>query len=76
MTLSALIASILDAHAGKHCLELSHSRGPSAAAIRELARIGNNLNQIAHAANLMKLHLLEADARRCLDAVLAAIDRL
>jgi hypothetical protein len=76
MTLSALIAEILDAFAGDRRIELPHAKGPSTAALRELARVGNNVNQIAHQAQLMRLHLLEAEARRCLASVNAAIDRL
>lgn len=76
MTLSALIGEILDAFAAERRIELPHARGPSTAALRELARVGNNLNQIVHAAHLMRLHLLEAEARHCLAAVHSAIDRL
>ena len=41
----------------------------------ELRRIGNNLNQIAHQAHLMQLHLLQTETRATLVAVNAAIER-
>ena len=68
LTLSALIATILDAHVAGARPELPHAR-MSSAAVRELCRLGNNLNQLAHVANLMHLHLVETDARQCLRAV-------
>ncbi|HRD74670.1 MAG TPA: plasmid mobilization relaxosome protein MobC [Hyphomicrobiaceae bacterium] len=70
------MADILDAFAAGHRPELPQARGPSSAALRELTRIGNNLNQIAHRANLMRLRLIQADARKALAAVLAAVRRL
>lgn len=76
MTFSALVAEILAAHARGTRLELPHVRGPSTAALRELARVGNNLNQIAHEAHLLRLHLLEAEARSCIAALNAAAQRL
>lgn len=71
-----ILRALATAHYAGQRLELPQPRGPSAAALRELARIGNNLNQIAHRANLMRLPLIEAEARKVLAAVLAAIDRL
>ena len=76
MTFSSLLANILDAHATGERLRLPRQTGIATAGLRELCRIGNNLNQIAQKANLMRLHLVEADARKCLAAVRSAIDRL
>lgn len=45
-------------------------------AIRELARIGNNLNQLAHIANLNDEIEREEDLRAVLEEVLAAVRRL
>lgn len=61
-----ILRQLVRAHYTGHRLELPQPRGANAAALRELARIGNNVNQIAHQANLMNLHLLHADARACL----------
>lgn len=66
ITFSSLVASILDAHVTGQRLEVPQRRGMVDSALRELARLGNNLNQIAHHANMMKLHLLQADARACI----------
>lgn len=73
---SEALREIVEAHLAGRRAELPHRRGPSSTAIRELARIGNNLNQIARQANLMELHLIETRARQVLDAVNAAIARL
>lgn len=75
-TLSTLIAAILDSHVRGIRVALPKSRGEDAEALRQLCRIGNNLNQIAYQANMTRLHLIEAEARACLTAVLAAVDRL
>ena len=45
-------------------------------AIRELARIGNNLNQLAHVANLNEEIEREEELRAVLEEVLAAARRL
>lgn len=76
MTLSCLIGAILDAHVRKSRLELPQQRGLSSAALRELARIGNNLNQIAHQANVLNLSRIEDAAIGTLAAVMAAVRRL
>lgn len=76
MTLSRLIGAILDAHVRKSRLELPQQRGPSSGALRELTRIGNNLNQIARQANLMNLPHIEDAAIGTLAAVMAAVRRL
>lgn len=71
-----ILRSLATAHYTGRRAELPHDRGPTSAALRELARLGNNVNQIAHQANTQRLYLIEAEARRCLAAVLAAVDRL
>src|SRR5262249_49928543 len=62
VTLSNLVAAILDAHVGGTRPELPHAKGVDRGALRELCRQGNNLNQIARQAHLMRLHLLEREA--------------
>ena len=73
---SRIIRALVVAHYRGHRPELPQARGPGQAALRELCRIGNNLNQIAHQANLMRLHLIERRALDVLDAVNAAARRL
>lgn len=72
VTISILVATLIDAHQKKAPAELPHRLGLNAELIRELCRQGNNLNQIAHHANQLRLALLERDAR----TVIAAINRL
>lgn len=76
ITLSRLIGAILQAHVRKTRMELPQQRGLSSAALRELARIGNNLNQIARQANVMNLSRIEDEALGTLAAVMAAVRRL
>ena len=76
MTLSRIVRSLVTAFVAGERARLPRAEGPSTAALRELCRIGNNLNQIAHRANAGRLHLIEAEARRVLAAVIAAVARL
>lgn len=76
ITLSKLVRTLIAAHLGQQRAELPHARGPSTAAIRELTRLGNNLNQIAHQANLMNLHLVAHEARTAVVAITDAVRRL
>ena len=70
-----ILRQLATAHYTGHRLELPHARSVNATVLKELARIGNNLNQIAHNANIGRLHLLDADARRCI-ALINDIARL
>lgn len=72
MTFSALVAAILDAHAAHTRLSLPHPRPIPDADRRQLDRIGNNVNQIAHQANLMRLPHIQKQAQ----AVLAKLETL
>ncbi len=76
MTLSALIDTILDAHARRQPPELPHPRGLTTAALRELARHGNNLNQIAYQANVFHLPHIQRQAVETIAAVNEAARRL
>ncbi|MGE0290405.1 MAG: MobC family plasmid mobilization relaxosome protein [Bradyrhizobium sp.] len=75
-TAARILRELAAAHYTGHRPELPQPRRPSNAALRELTRIGNNLNQIARQAHLMRLTLLEAEARHAVTAVLAAVARL
>ncbi|MBU2531956.1 MAG: MobC family plasmid mobilization relaxosome protein [Alphaproteobacteria bacterium] len=66
---SHIIRALVTAHYTGGRLELPHASGPSSLALRELNRLGNNLNQIARQANLMQLHLLEAKALACIGEI-------
>lgn len=76
ITAAGILRELATAHYDGRRPDLPQAKGPSTAALRELTRLGNNLNQIARQANLMRLSLLEAETRRCVMAILAAIDRL
>lgn len=75
LTVSRLLRHVVEAHLAGQRAELPQ-RQTNAATLRELCRIGNNLNQVAHQANVMNLHLIEAEARRTLAAVMDAVKRL
>lgn len=76
ITLSKMLRSLIVAHLHQRRAELPHERGISSAAIRELARLGNNINQIAHQANLMNLHLIVREAQGAIAAITDAVRRL
>ena len=71
-----ILRQLVVAHYTGQRLELPHARAEPSALLRELCRIGNNLNQIAHRAHLGRLHLLDADARACIAAVNDLVRRL
>ncbi|MEQ1715213.1 MAG: plasmid mobilization relaxosome protein MobC, partial [Hyphomicrobium sp.] len=75
LTLSKLANAILAAHVDGQRAALPQ-RNTNAAAIRELARIGNNLNQLAKQANNALVPLSEVELRSTLAAVIKAIDAL
>ncbi len=69
ITFSEMVDLVLDAHATNQRLTVPQARGVNAVALRELARVGNNLNQIARQAHLMRLALLEQETLAALAAV-------
>lgn len=75
ITDSQLLRRIIKAHLNNERAALPH-RNVNAAAIRELARVGNNLNQLAKQANNALVPLSETELRQTLAAVLKAIDDL
>lgn len=76
MTFSSMVAHLLTGHVTGQRVELPRRRGIESAAMRELCRIGNNVNQIAHRAHMDGLAQIEAEARSCLSAVNDAAGRL
>ena len=76
MTVSRLTRAVITAHIRKQRAELPQARGMSAAALRELTRIGNNLNQLTRQANTGFVAVAATDLRACLDQINAAARRL
>ena len=75
-TAAAIIRELVVAHTNGTRPHLLQPHAIPAAVLREIARIGNNLNQIAHQANLMRLHLLEHEARHLLQRLRRVLERL
>jgi len=76
LTLSSLIGELLDAHANRRAPSLPHACAQDHALIREFARLGNNLNQIAREANRMHLTFIAEEARYCIEEINQAVRRL
>jgi len=68
-TISSLTRSVLLAHAKGQRAALPQSRGPSNELIRQFARVGNNLNQLARQANVGLVAVPAEDIRRCIDTI-------
>lgn len=68
VTHSQLARAVLAAHLANARAQLPHARA-SAHALRELSRIGNNLNQLARQANAGLVGVPENELRRCLEAL-------
>lgn len=66
MTLSKLTRALVTAHITSQRPQLAHPNR-DAALIRELARIGNNLNQLSRQANAGLVAVTPAELRACLD---------
>lgn len=69
ITFSEMVDLILNAHASGTRLAAPQTRGINSAALRELARLGNNLNQIARQAHLMRLSLIERETLTLLSTI-------
>ena len=76
MTASALTRAVLVAYRKRQQTSLPQARGARNEALRELARIGNNLNQLARQANAGLVPIAERELRSVLSSVLAAASRL
>ena len=72
MTQARLLRALVEAHVKNGKPQLRQPRSFAAADLRELSRIGNNVNQIAHQANLMLVHVVANRAEQCL----AELDKL
>lgn len=68
-TISSLTRSVLVAHGKGQRAALPHARGSTNELIRQFARVGNNLNQLARQANIGLVAVPAEDIRRCLDTI-------
>lgn len=76
MTISKLTRALAIAYYKRQRPELKQARGHAAGLMRELNRIGNNLNQLARAANTPKVNVPADEIRAHLDRLVQVIDRL
>lgn len=76
MTHSKLARAVIAAHLAKQRVQLPHAQGMRTEALRELARIGNNLNQLARQANVGLVTVPEPELRACLAALNSFASRL
>jgi len=65
--IARLTRSVLAAHLSGKRVELPHRRGMTNDALRQLARIGNNLNQLARQANHGIVPIEAEELRACLE---------
>ncbi|WP_291147154.1 MobC family plasmid mobilization relaxosome protein [Hyphomicrobium sp.] len=68
VTVSDFVRIVVVAHLNDHRAELPH-QSRNDAFLRELARIGNNLNQLARQANTGRVPVAEDELRTCIAAV-------
>lgn len=76
MTTSGLTRAVLVAYRKRHPVSLPHAHGARNEALRELARIGNNLNQLTRQANVGLVPVSAAELRAALSMLLATASRL
>lgn len=76
LTMAGLTRTLLASHAKAQAPTLPHKKGPTKQALHQLARIGNNLNQLARQANAGYVAVTEQEIRAALDVVNAAAARL
>ncbi len=76
LTMSKLLRTLVTAFVQQRRAELPQPRGTNAAALRELCRIGNNLNQLAKQANVGLVPVSAIELLACLADVTAAVRRL
>lgn len=67
--LSRLTRTILKAHIKGLHVSLPHPRGLTEELIHQLARIGNNLNQLAHQANAGYVAVSAEEIRTCISVI-------
>lgn len=76
LTMAELTRKLLAAHAKTDRAALPHKKGPTRQIIHQLARIGNNLNQLARQANAGYVGVSEVEIRATLAVVNQVAARL
>lgn len=76
LTVAQLTRIVLASHAKLQDAALPHKKGPTKEALHQLARIGNNLNQLSRQANAGYVAVPEQEIRAALVVVNAAAARL
>ena len=76
LTVSKLLRALVTAHVKKTRLEVPRANGPSRQLIKEMARIGNNLNQLTRQANTGMVMVNAKELRPVLEAVTAALKKI
>jgi hypothetical protein len=76
MRVSNLVRALTTAYYKRQRPELKQARGHAAGALRELNRIGNNINQLTRMANTGMVTVPEAELRQHLARLHDAIARL
>lgn len=69
ITVSALVRRVLAAHLRQQRAQLPHPAGPKQELLRQLVRIGNNLNQLTRALNAGVAPVSSVEVRACLTAI-------
>lgn len=73
---SRLTRTILKAHLKGLSVPLPHPRGLTDELVHQLARIGNNLNQLAHQANSGYVAVSAAEIRSCISLINTKVAQL
>jgi hypothetical protein len=76
MKVSKLVRALTAAYYKRQRPELKQARGHAAGVLRELNRIGNNINQLARMANIGLVTVPERELRQQLANLVATIARL
>jgi hypothetical protein len=76
LTMAELARKVLAAHTKADRASLPHKKGPTRQTIHQLARIGNNLNQLARQANAGYVGVSEVEIRDALAVVNQVAARL
>lgn len=76
LTMSKLVRQVLKAHVTGKRLEVPHHNSASLELLRELARLGNNLNQLTRQANAGMVQVRAGEIQPTLDAVLSVMRKL
>lgn len=76
LTMAEFTRKVLAAHAKAERASLPHKKGPTKQALHQLARIGNNLNQLARQANAGYVGVSEKEIRAQLNLVNQVASRL